>query len=131
MLNTFPTLLSFAILVPFVFRICVAYFLIEIAVGLKNKGMLSGYYREYGYPLAHLVPWKFQIFAAGSAFFLAIGLFTQISALVAFFTILAIGHANREIKTFKHSESAFAFAALICFSLLFLGAGAFAFDIPL
>lgn len=131
MLNTFPSLLSFAIFVPFVFRICVALFLLEIVIALKHKAAFASYYREGGYPLARFIPWKLQVLAAMAAVLLAIGFLTQITALVALFVVLSVGNANKQAHTIKHSESAFAFVALICLSLLFLGAGAFAFDIPL
>jgi hypothetical protein len=131
MLNTFPTLLSFAILVPFVFRICLALFLLEIVLGLRHKAAFTSYFRENKYPFATWIPWKLQLLAGMCAILLAVGFLTQITSLVALFTILTVGNANKHARTFKHSESAFAFVALICFSLLFLGAGAFAFDIPL
>ncbi len=131
MLNTFPTLLSFAVFVPFIFRICLVLFLLEIVTGLKNKSAFTSYFRENGYPLATMIPWKLQLLAGMSALLLVAGFLTQITALVAMFTILTVGNANRQAHTFKHSEAVFGFAALICFSLLFLGAGAFAFDIPL
>jgi hypothetical protein len=130
MLNTFPTLLSFAILVPFAFRICVALFLLEIVIGLKKKSAFASYYKTHGYPFARFIPWKLQILAGMSALLVAVGFLTQISSLIALFVVLSVGNANREAHTFKHSESAFAFVALICFSLLFLGAGAVAFDLP-
>ncbi len=131
MLNTFPTLLSFAVFVPFIFRICLALFLLGIVTGLKNKSAFTSYFRENRYPLATMIPWKLQLLAGMSALLLAVGFLTQITALVAMFTILTVGNANRQAHTFRHSEAAFGFAALICFSLLFLGAGVFAFDIPL
>ena len=131
MLNTFPTLLSFAIFVPFIFRICVALFLVEIVTGLRHKAAFTSYYKENKYPLAEVIPWKLQILAGMSALLIALGFLTQIASLVALFVVLSVGNANKHAHTFKHSESAFAFVALICFSLLFLGAGVFAFDIPL
>lgn len=131
MLNTFPSLLSYAILVPFVFRICLVFFLLHVVTGLKHKAAFASYFKENKYPLANIIPWKLQILSGVSALFLALGLFTQIAALVAAFTLLTVGNANEHSHTFKHSQSAFAFAAVISFSLALLGAGAFAFDLPL
>jgi uncharacterized membrane protein YphA (DoxX/SURF4 family) len=131
MLTTFPSLLSYAIVVPFVFRICLVLFLYQIVISLKNKAAFASYFRENKYPLASIIPWKLQILAGVSAVFLALGLFTQIAALVAAFTLLTVGNASEHSHTVKYSACAFWFAALISFSLLFLGAGAFAFDLPL
>jgi uncharacterized membrane protein YphA (DoxX/SURF4 family) len=131
MLNTFPSLLSYAILVPFVFRICLVIFLFQITTGLKHKAAFASYFKENKYPLANIIPWTLQILSGVSAILLILGLFTQIASLLAAFTLLTVGNANKFAHTFKHSESAFFFAALVSFSLLLLGAGAFAFDLPL
>ena len=131
MLNTFPSLLSFAILVPFLFRIALAIFLFQIVYALRNKSAFTSFYREHGYPFSSWIPWKLQLLAGMSAILLAAGFLTQITSLIALFVILAVGHVNKGAHTLRHSEGAFTFAALICFSLLFLGAGAFALDLPL
>ncbi len=131
MLNTFPTLLSFALFVPFIFRISIALFLLELAISLKNKKSFTAHLSANRYPGSKIIPYIFQIGIALSAIFILIGLFTQISSLVALYFFIVLGNINKHIKLVKHSESTFTYASLICFSLLFLGAGVFAFDLPL
>jgi len=131
MLNTFPILLSFAIFIPFIFRIFVVLFLIQIIVALKNKVLLGEYFSKSNLPFSKYLPVLTQIAIAVSAVFLLIGLYTQIASLVAIYFILTIQGINKQIYFMKHSESTFTYVALICFSLLFLGAGVFAFDLPL
>lgn len=131
MLNTFPTLLSYALLVPFLFRICLALFLIQIAGSLGNKLAITTYFSNNKYPFAWAIAWLLQIFSVLCAIMLALGLYTQITALVTIYVLLSLGHVSKHLGIFRHSESTFAFASLISFSLLFLGAGSFALDVPL
>jgi len=61
-----------------------------------------------------------------------IGLFTQIAILVGLFILLLGWYVD--IKTNKPTKDLFSFGfyiAIIGFALLFLGPGAFAFDLPL
>ena len=131
MLNTFPTLLSFAIFIPFIFRICVALFLIQIVITLKNKKVLKEYFSKNNLPFSKHLPFLIQIGVAVSATFLILGLYTQITSLISVYFLFTIQGINKQISFMKHSDSAFSYITLLCFSLLFLGAGAFAFDIPL
>lgn len=131
MLNTFPTLLSFALFVPFIFRISIALFLIELALALKDRKPFSTYLSQNKIPGSKIIPHIFQAGIALSAFFILIGLFTQVSSLAALYFLLTLGNINKHIKLVKHSDSTFTYASIMCFSLLILGAGFFAFDIPL
>lgn len=131
MLNTFPTLLSYALFIPFLFRICIAIFLVELVISLKNKNTITEYFKNKKYPFAKILPYIFQIGLAVSAILITIGMYTQIASLIGIYFLLTLGKINKEIKLVSHSESAFTYATLICFSLLFLGAGVFAFDLPL
>ncbi len=131
MFNTFPILLSFSFFVPFNFRISIALFLIELFVVLKNKKLLSEYFEKNKHPFAKHLPYFFQIGVAVSALFIAVGLYTQITSLVVIYFLLTLNNINKKTKIFPQSESSFTYVLLISFSLLFLGAGVFAFDLPL
>lgn len=131
MLTTFPTLLSYALFVPFIFRICVALFFIEIAFTLKHKESFTNYLIQNKFHFARIIPWKIQMVSFLCALFLVIGLFTQITSIISIMTLYYVSTVNKNAKIFPQSESTFAYVLLICFSLLFLGAGVFAFDLPL
>jgi uncharacterized membrane protein YphA (DoxX/SURF4 family) len=103
----------------------------QIALSLKEKSVMTEHLTLSKYPTPSLVPWAFQIVLFGASLFIAIGLFTQITSLVSIYVLLSIGNINKYTKQFPHSESTFFFVSLICFGLLFLGAGGFAFDLPL
>jgi len=63
---------------------------------------------------------------------LVLGAWTQASALVGFIIavkMLLIRHSLKELKPL--SQLSYALLAVICLSLVFTGAGAFAFDLPL
>lgn len=131
MLNTFPILLSFAIFVPFIFRIVIALFLLQIIASLKNKTALTSYFQSKNYPLAKHLAFGLQIIFAVSAVLITLGLYTQITSLVIMYFLFVVQGLNKQISFIKHSNQVLGYVALISFSLLFLGAGAFAFDLPL
>src|SRR5690606_15098120 len=129
MLNTFPTLLSFAIFIPFIFRIFLTLFIFELAIHIQDSQKISDYFKERKIPLANYMPKIIQVVLFILSIFILIGLYTQITSLVTFCALFILGNINKHAQIFRHSESAFTFAMLICFSLLFLGAGVFAFDL--
>lgn len=131
MLNTFPTLLSFAIFVPFIFRIIIFIFLFEIVIALKNKHDLINYFKSKKYLASKSIPWILQIGIFATSVLILIGLYTQISTLIAMYFLMITRRINKHVKLVKQPSSTFGYISLICFSLLLLGAGAFAFDIPL
>ncbi len=74
--------------------------------------------------------YSFLELAIGVALF--VGAWTQLAALLGFviaFKMLLIRRSMREIKPL--SQLSYALLAVICLSLLFTGAGIFAFDLPL
>jgi len=131
MLNTFPILLSFAIFVPFIFRIIIALFLLQIIASLKNKISVTEYFQSKNFIFAKHIRFGLQIIFAISAVLIILGLYTQITSLVITYFLLVVQSINKQISFTKHSNQVFGYVALISFSLLFLGAGAFAFDLPL
>jgi uncharacterized membrane protein YphA (DoxX/SURF4 family) len=66
------------------------------------------------------------------AVFLVGGAYTQLAALIGSiitFKMLFVRHTLRELKPL--SQASYALLAVICLSLVFTGAGAFAIDLPL
>lgn len=63
---------------------------------------------------------------------LILGLWTQLSAVIGFGIALKIIFVRNRLKELKPlSTLSYALLALICLSLMFTGAGALAFDLPL
>ena len=114
-LTIFPRLLDYVLLAPLLLRLSVG--ILRLFAGLER------YKNKY--------KWLSVLYVASSVF-LIIGLYTQISALVAialikfdFYLEKKDGHLSREKTALTILMS------IILISLLFTGPGAFAFDLPL
>ena len=114
-LTTFPRLLDFVLLAPFILR---------IGVGVLR--LFAGYARfkkEYRW---------LSIFYFVSSILIIIGLYTQIAALVAILFVKFDYYQDRKAGLLSPEKKALAvLMILILISLLFTGPGAFAFDLPL
>lgn len=122
MLSLFPNLLDYALFSPLLLRLVLAFFLTRLAIAHLKKpdtGVRDNKKTFYG------------SFEMGVAFFLAIGLFTQAAALLAI-VIVAFHVRFRSVGTDNESRMlALLFATIVAITLLFTGAGFFAFDLPL
>lgn len=120
MLNTFPTLLYFGIIIPFIFRLILSYFYFkkaykELYLERKNKKSKERY---------------FAILESFLALFLLVGFYTQITSLILIVsTIFYILLKKGEFE--KYEKDFYLLLLIILISFLFLGAGIFAFDLPL
>lgn len=120
MLNPFPELLNFSLLVPFLLRI-----------------FLGGYFLMYGYSLGKKISSGQKVFRGEwVGYFVALlsfltgaslllGFFTQIGALVLIFLIPFLAFSQKQNYLFLLS------LFVMSLSLLISGSGLFAFDIPL
>jgi uncharacterized membrane protein YphA (DoxX/SURF4 family) len=133
MLNPFPALLDFAILAPFILRITLGVVLIYISYSViyKKRKDFYKYYKDHKYPFPSVVTWFFGVLNALVGLFFIIGFLTQVDALIAIYLLVSLYLSDKEIGSFQFSGSFYLLASIVAFSLLFLGAGAFAFDIPL
>lgn len=133
MLSLFPGLLYLAPLATALLRIAAGFALLYTSyefvrtreVIAHTKVMIVGHIPEWLTLLGALI-----IFVSGAL--LVIGLYTQAVAIVGM--ILALKHmvfARRYPQIMPLSSGAGALLFIICLSLLFSGAGAFAFDLPL
>lgn len=134
MLNTFPELLNYSILAPTLLRLVLAFVLITIGIDTitKKKILFLAYFESKAYPLAKLLPWKFGIAEIILGLFFLFGFFTQIASLIAIYILFCLFYIeNRAEKILPHNSTFYLIMIVIAISLLFLGAGAFAVDLPL
>ncbi len=122
MLSLFPALLTYQQFGPFIIRlvlgITLAYFGYE---KIRRRGTSSGSNSVlYG---------AVEIFIA---IFLIIGLFTQLAALLnAVILVIKLGFKARDRKFLSDGINYYILLLVMAVSLLFTGAGFFAFDLPL
>ena len=122
MLSIFPTLLAYEGLGPFFIRIVLGltltYFGYQKYLG---KGQSSGSNTKvYG---------VVEIFVS---IFLVIGLYTQLAALInALILAIKIGHKIKDKAFLSDGVNYYALLFTMALSIIFLGAGSFALDLPL
>jgi uncharacterized membrane protein YphA (DoxX/SURF4 family) len=133
MLNPFPTLLSFAILAPFLLRLSLGIIFIYISYFIiyKNRDKFFDYYKKHKYPFPDVTTWFSGILSAIVGVFFILGFLTQIVAIVAIYLTISLYLSDKEIKSFNFTCSFYTLVGVISLSLMLLGAGAFAIDLPL
>jgi uncharacterized membrane protein YphA (DoxX/SURF4 family) len=131
MLNPFPSLFAWSLLAPFLLRVVIGYFFIRSGSAALGKGaadrnetIAAARYKTH--PAVATATGIIELLAG---ILLLIGLFTQIAAailgLIAAAKIIVISKAGRD-----NSDLHFLIFT-VCVSLILLGAGAFALDLPL
>jgi putative oxidoreductase len=133
-LNTFPDLLTFSMLSPFILRVVLG--IIVINLGLLKLGKEKIAWQKL-FETINLVPPR--IFVKILAFIeliggiiLVMGAYTQLTAIilsVLFFCEAVLEY--REPSLERRNLTFYILIFTISLSLVFLGAGAFAFDLPL
>lgn len=130
-LNTFPNLLTFSILSPFILRVVLG--LIAVNLGRLKLTSEKRAWREL-FETIHFQPAEYfvkgiaaiEIIGGLSILF---GAYTQISAIVfsiVFFCEAVLEYREEDLE--KRNLSFYILMFAISLSLVFLGAGAFAFD---
>ncbi len=134
MLNFFPYLLAFGLIAPFLLRIAVG--VVFVVFGWKKLGSeragKSAFFETLGLkPGVHFaITLGVLELAIGTLLF--IGLFTQIVALLAFLiSIVSYYLKGKHPDSLSNTKNFFLLLAVVSLSLLFSGAGFFAFDLPL
>lgn len=133
-LNTFPDLLTFSMLSPFILRVVLG--LIAINLGLLKLGKEKVAWQELFetiniHPVNFFVKFLAVVEIIGGLL-LVVGAYIQITAIV--FAILFFIEAVLDYRESELEERDLTFYILvfaISLSLIFLGAGAFALDLPL
>jgi len=130
MLSAFPDLLNYSLFSPLVLRIALAFFIATFGIArLKKQSDVS----ELSW-----LPLPLRKFASYGtleviiAIFLILGLFTQVAALISLFVFAMEWRVKKDVVGIWNLErGAFLLAGAVALSLLFVGAGFFAFDLPL
>lgn len=135
MLSLFPELLTYgAMLTPFFLRIVLGFYLF-------NEGW-ELLFRKNRLPLPSVeepessrktgTHWFVGILELGIGSLLVIGLFTQLAAIIGMCLALLLAQFTKtKPHLAPHERQVYHFIFVICLSLLFLGAGAFGFDLPI
>jgi len=134
MLSVFPTLLAFGIFAPLLLRVAVGVFLFLLGSKTVGTHRVRGQ-EEVGRSFGSLG--RFSVFIGG-AVEVAIGLafiagfLTQVAALLGFIIALKLLFFRKKWPAIApHERATYIFVALISLSLLVLGPGIFAVDMPL
>ncbi len=121
MLNPFPSLLDFSLLAPLLVRVALGFVFLHLAYSALP------HYKKMVWLVVLL-----EILAALAGIALIVGLFTQVASLLAALISLAFSLFPKQTAlpfTVEKRLALLLFA--ISLSLLFSGAGLFAFDLPL
>ena len=134
MLNPFPDLLSYSLLAPFILRLVVGLVFIDLGF-LKFRSEKERWLASF--ETLHLRPADLFVYLYGflqiaGGLLLLIGLWTQVAALAfAIFTGIELYIESSAREVLKRDIVFYLLVFTISLSLLFTGAGAYAFDIPL
>ncbi|MBX2866520.1 hypothetical protein KTR10_00975 [Candidatus Kaiserbacteria bacterium] len=111
MLSLFPSFLAFALLVPLILRITIGlYFLFTLRRLFAN--------------MSPILRWILQLLSCVASVSVLLGAYTQLGAIIlAGISLFLFMYSGKEAKYF--------FLFIMSLALLFLGAGFFAFDLPI
>lgn len=133
MLSTFPELFTYGLIAPFILRIAVGAFF--VLMGLRRRKQNAAEWdtlwggKKVGSLLLSPILAKIQIVIG---IFIFVGLYTQISAILSIIFLAVEWYKRRKAGHLYFSEMwNYVFMMVIAVSLLFLGAGLLAFDLPL
>lgn len=133
MLSVFPELLTFSLVAPFILRITIGGFMVFLGIRRRKVEVVTwdslwSDTKIGSVPLGPVLA-KIQIVIG---IFIFIGLYTQIAVLLALaFIWLEYYKKSKALQTTLHELWLTIFMTAINISLLFLGAGLLAFDLPL
>ncbi|HJO89562.1 MAG: DoxX family protein [Candidatus Pacebacteria bacterium] len=137
MLNTFPNLLFLGLLSPFLIRITVGLMFLWIGYSylFKDRVTATNQVSNRWPKLAISIVWFGGILEIITGFFLIAGFLTQIAAIAGILIAidaLFVKWLYKDLnKVAKYSKMFYILILVASLSLLFSGAGAFAFDLPL
>ncbi|MFT5179691.1 MAG: putative membrane protein YphA (DoxX/SURF4 family) [Candidatus Paceibacteria bacterium] len=132
MLNTFPDLLTFGLLAPFLLRVALGLVLLKITLlTYQKESSFVSFFKSIKVPLAELFVKKIMLVELVVGILLVTGTYTQISSIIATYVLLLMLFVNKNKKILRFDTLLYTVLIVISFSLLFSGAGAFAFDYPL
>jgi uncharacterized membrane protein YphA (DoxX/SURF4 family) len=133
MLSTFPELFTYGLIAPFVLRVALGIFFVLQGIRRRKQDIISWNNLWNGVKIGSLqvgpILAKIQIVLG---IFLFVGLYTQISAILAVIFMAVEWFKRHKVSSLSFAEIWMSvFIITIAASLLFLGAGLLAFDLPL
>jgi uncharacterized membrane protein YphA (DoxX/SURF4 family) len=134
MLSIFPELLGFSFIGATIVRISVG--LVLLYIGLMTTGVKKISYttemKVRNYPLFNLLPFIFGVVEIVTGVFLIAGFLTQLMALIGIYIFINLIFIEKHIgRVFDYPNLFYISMILVSFSILFLGPGILAFDLPL
>ena len=140
-LTIFPALLSYGFgsyfLVPFLLRVTVAAFFAYQVIGhfTHKKAVADVLHNKFKWVSHEMAVWGVGVLILAElalGLFLFVGAFTQIAAILAALAFVKMAFFHKSMPAYAPlSRATYILLIIICVSLLFTGAGAFAFDLPL
>lgn len=125
MLSLFPELLDWSFFVPFFFRLFLGGHLLMVGYRLLKK-------HQSKHDDEVLAWWIFCVLIMSVGLFLLLGVYTQVFGVIVFvLSLLAMYFKKRGSHDATESIAFYTLFGLLALSLLFLGAGPYAFDLPL
>lgn len=134
MLSVFPNLFSYSLLIPFIFRLIIGFLFIWFGYTSLTKNRSAKITILSAVKLNAIPFWLFLSVAIEmiSGILLVIGLYTQIVAIVvSVFLILALIIKRKNPAILVADQNTLTLLLVISLSLLLLGAGFWAIDLPL
>lgn len=134
MLSVFPNLLAYEQLAPFILRLVVGIIFLELGylkLG-KEKSAWNMFFKTIHFKPSHIFVVLLATIEIVAGSFLVVGYLTQAAALVMAVILFAEAYVElRDGTILKRDIVFYTLLLTICLSLLFTGAGAFSFDLPL
>jgi uncharacterized membrane protein YphA (DoxX/SURF4 family) len=133
-LNTFPSLLTYVLVAPLILRLVLGgiFFSAGYLKIFKYRERSIEMFQSAGFPKPVSFMWTIALLELLGGFFLIIGMWTQISALII--AIISIGGLIIKMRhpgILHQTVDFYLFAIAIAISLMFSGAGFFSIDLPL
>lgn len=133
MLSIFPDLLTYNLLGITIIRVVLGLMAMYLGLKLlKKRQALIDYITLIKMPFAKIAPWLIFVTLELAGIFMLVGLYTQVAAIVLAFLFLKVLFIDTVTnKSVGYNNIVYLAFIFISLSFLFLGAGAFAFDLPL
>ena len=134
MLNTFPYLLTFGLVAPFIIRLALGAVFIHAGYLkiYKRREETTALFSGINFPSPVSFVWAISLIEILAGLALIAGFGTQIAAMLIFAVSLGgLVVKIRHSELLKQSIDFYIFALVMSLSLVFTGAGFFAFDLPL
>ena len=134
MLNPFPELLAFGLVAVFAIRVFLGVIFIRFGILKLKKDKVKKllFFENAGMKPANMFLYGTSLIEIIGGLMLVIGLYTQIASLIL--SIVMLGAVFVKIKNpelLKNDICYYLLLFITTLSLMFLGAGIFAFDLPL